>query len=199
MIRPRETFTSVNNDTINKLVIFSRDARGNVPPTRELNTPHGTFGIAVNEETQELFLTIQHDSAVVVYNKMAQEDDSPIRLLQGDQTRLADPHGITLDTANNLMFITNHGSTQSHTPGPDGGPRAGGTLGGGIGKDFWPLGWDDVIPGSGRFQAPSISVYPLAASGNTPPVRGDFGSQNATELAHWDFVRSRAQRNVRCQ
>jgi DNA-binding beta-propeller fold protein YncE len=162
---------SVNNDTINKLTIFSREARGDTPPKRELDTPHGTFGIAVDEAAQEMFLTIQHDSAIVIYPKMAQNEDSPIRLVQGDQTRLADPHGIALDTTNQLMFVTNHGSTQSHTPGPNGGPRAGGTLGGGEGRAVWPLGWDDVIPGSGRFLPPSITVHPLKASGNVSPVR----------------------------
>jgi hypothetical protein len=162
---------SVNNDTINKLTIFSREARGDTPPKRELDTPHGTFGIAVDEDAQEMFLTIQHDSAIVIYPKMAQNEDSPVRLVQGDDTRLADPHGIALDTKNQLMFVTNHGSTQSHTAGPDGGPRGGGTLGGGEGRTVWPLGWDDVVPGSGRFQPPSITVHPLKASGNTAPVR----------------------------
>ncbi len=62
---------AVNNDTVDTLVIFNRDAKGNVPPTRELYTPHGTFGITVDEQREELFLTIQQDNAVVVFNKMA--------------------------------------------------------------------------------------------------------------------------------
>ena len=41
---------AVNNDTVDTLVIFNRDAKGNVPPTRELYTPHGTFGITVDEQ-----------------------------------------------------------------------------------------------------------------------------------------------------
>ncbi len=40
---------AVNNDTVDTLVIFDRDSNGDVPPTRELHTPHGTFGIAVDE------------------------------------------------------------------------------------------------------------------------------------------------------
>ena len=91
---------AVNNDTIDKLVIFSREARGNVPPDRHLETPHGTFGVAVSEKAQELFLTVQHDSAVVAYDKMANAEDAPIRLLQGNRTRLADPHGIAVDENN---------------------------------------------------------------------------------------------------
>ena len=184
---------SVNNDTMNKLTVFPSEAKGNVAPARELDTPHGTFGIAVDEAAQELFLTIQHDSALVVYSKTAKDEDSPIRLLQGDQTLLADPHGVALDTKNGLMFVTNFGSTQSHTPGPDGGPRSGGTLGGGIGKQHWPLGWDDVVPGSGRFEPPSINVYALKASGNTAPVRviaGPRTQMNWPTAVSFDVERS---------
>jgi hypothetical protein len=40
---------SVNNDTTDTLVIFEAKAEGDVPPNRELKTPHGTYGIAVDE------------------------------------------------------------------------------------------------------------------------------------------------------
>src|SRR3990172_769357 len=52
---------AVNNDTVDTLVIFDGGAKGDVPPTRELYTPHGTFGIAVHEASEEMFLTLQHD------------------------------------------------------------------------------------------------------------------------------------------
>ncbi|OFW39728.1 MAG: hypothetical protein A3J28_11330 [Acidobacteria bacterium RIFCSPLOWO2_12_FULL_60_22] len=158
---------AVNNDTVDTLVIFSRQARGDVPPNRELYTPHGTFGIAVDEQAKEMFLTIQHDSAVVVYRKDSQKDESPVRLLQGDRTLLADPHGIALDAKNNLIFVTNHGSVSSRQPGA----QTGGTLGRGEGKTNWPLGRDQVIPGSGRNVPPSITVYSKTAKGDTAPLR----------------------------
>src|SRR5215471_2779416 len=102
-----------NAATVDTLVIFDRNAKGNVPPTRELYTPHGTFGIAVDEAAEEMFLTLQHDSAMVVFRKYAQKDESPLRLLQGDATGLADPHGIALDTKNGWVFISNHGAVSS--------------------------------------------------------------------------------------
>ena len=158
---------AVNNDTVDTLVIFSRQAKGNVPPTRELATPHGTFGIAVDEAAQEMFLTIQHDSAVVVYRKGAVKDEAPLRLLQGDRTLLADPHGIALDTKNNLMYVTNHGSVSSRrtdVPNP-------GTLGRGENKPNWPLGQEVAVPGSGRHEPPAITVYRKDARGDVAPVR----------------------------
>ena len=33
---------AVNNDTVDSLVIFDRNAKGDVKPNREINTPHGT-------------------------------------------------------------------------------------------------------------------------------------------------------------
>jgi len=157
---------AVNNDTVNALVIFSRQARGNVPPDREIETPHGTFGVAVDEDAQELFLTVQHDSAVVVYNKMASGEEPPIRLLQGDRTRLADPHGIAVDSKNGLLFVTNHGalhdvSADLLTADSEGATR----------KANWPLDRSAAVPGSGKLLPPTITVYSLKASGNTPPLR----------------------------
>ena len=154
----------VNNDTVDTLVIFDRNAKGNVPPTRELYTPHGTFGIAVDEEAQELFLTEQHDNAVVVFRKSAVNDESPIRLLQGDRTKLEDPHGIAIYTKNQLMFVSNYGNSHQKRPGgtfyrPD---RT-------AGKQNWPV--REQVPGSGKFSPPSITVYALDATGDTPPLR----------------------------
>ena len=148
---------AVNNDTVDTLVIFSRNAKGNVPADRELSTPHGTFGITVDEGRKELFLTVQHSNAVVVYDKMAKGKDAPLRTLQGNTTRLADPHGIALDTKRKLMFVTNHGSTREFRTG---GP------GEGAGQPT-----RRTIPGSGRMVPSSITVYPIDAKGDTPPIR----------------------------
>ena len=155
---------AVNNDTVDTLVIFDRNAKGNVPPTRELYTPHGTFGIAVDEEAQEMFLTEQHDNAVVVFRKSAVKDEFPLRLLQGNQTQLEDPHGIAIDTKNKVMFVSNYGNSHQKRPGgtfyrPD---RT-------AGKQNWPV--RQQVPGSGKFSPPSITVYALDASGDTPPLR----------------------------
>ena len=155
---------AVNNDTVDTLVIFNRQARGNTPPTRQLATPHGTFGIAVDEDKEEMYLTVQHDNSIVVFNKYAQNDEHPIRLVQGIHTLLADPHGLAFDKKNGLMFVTNQGSFHDTVPG-----AAVGRRGRGAGKQNWPDG--SQAPGSGVYYPPSITVYPMQASGDTPPLR----------------------------
>jgi DNA-binding beta-propeller fold protein YncE len=162
---------AVNNDTVDTLVIFSRNARGNVPADRELRTPHGTFGIAVDESAEEMYLTTQHDNTVTVFKKYATGEESPVRLLQGDKTNLADPHGLAIDTKQALMFVANHGSFHEKVAGGS----ASVTYVGGMASDAaaakknWPVGAQ--APGSGKYLPPSINIYPLKAAGNTAPLR----------------------------
>jgi DNA-binding beta-propeller fold protein YncE len=156
---------AVNNDTVDTLVIFDRGAQGDVPPTRELYTPHGTFGIAVDEASQEMFLTLQHDSAMVVFRKYAEGDESPLRLLQGDLTGLADPHGIALDATNGWIFISNHGAVSSRSLEEGSRSREGAE------KQNWPLERRQAVPGSGRSLPPSIIVHSMDAEGNAAPLR----------------------------
>src|SRR5438132_2946490 len=160
---------AVNNDTVDTLVIFSRGAKGDVRPDRDLHTPHGTFGIVVDEEHQELLLTVQHDSAVVTFQKMAKSEDAPIRLLQGEHTLLADPHGMALDTKDDLIFVTNHGSVHQVRPGAV--AASGRIRESDLRKSNWPLGFSNAIPGSGKNLPPSITVYARTASGDTAPLR----------------------------
>ena len=146
---------SVNNDTLNTMTVFNREAKGDIKPTRELASPHRSYGIAVNEVTEELFMTRQDPAEVYVYRKYAEGEEQPLRILRGNKTLLSDVHGITLDTKNGWMFVANYGNGGVYR---EGGAQQGG---GGGGK----------IPGSGRFTAPSITVYPLKAEGDTAPLR----------------------------
>lgn len=162
---------AANNDTRDMLVIFEHGSNGDVKPKRQVETPHGTFSVVIDEVHEELFMTEQHDSALVVYRKNATQKESPIRYLQGPNTGLQDPHGIALDPKEDVIFVANHGSTHdvalTDTPLP-GVSQAGNRRG----KDNWPLGREFGVPGSGTINPPSITVYArTAASGDTPPLR----------------------------
>jgi DNA-binding beta-propeller fold protein YncE len=150
----------INNDTLNWMTVFGRDAKGNVAPYRKLHTPHTTFGIVADEETQELLMTIQDDHAVSVFKKTAKDQDAPIRLLQGPKTLMADPHGIALDTKSGLIYVTNWGTVQDRKYDV---PWR-------YGKVNWPVGRNNNIPGSGKILPPSITVYRKDASGDTAPL-----------------------------
>ena len=133
---------SVESDVGDKMVVFSVEATGNVPPSRELVTPHRAYNIAVDEEKQELYVSREYPGEVVVYRKQASGNEKPLRVLQGDKTGLEAPHGIAIDEENQLLFVNN-----------------------------WGLADGLTLAGSGRFNPPSIKVYALGASDNTPPLR----------------------------
>lgn len=151
---------SVNNDTTDTMVIFGPDAEGDTAPARKLHTPHGTYGIAVDEVNAEMLFSVEHDNAIVTYRKNAKDEEPPLRLIQGDQTGLADPHGIAVDPARNWIFVANHGST--HRVSADLGPPS---------RPNWPLTRGYAVPGSGRLLPPSITVYERTARGDAKPLR----------------------------
>lgn len=166
---------AVNNDSHDTMVIFPREASGNVAPARELNIPHGAFGLAVDDPNEELYLSVQHDSGIVVFRKSAAGDDAPVRLLQGPRTGLANPHGIALDPKSNLMFVANHGSVALRS-------LEGGNWLDGHAPPNWPLDRGFAVPGSGKTRPPSIAVYSRTAAGDTPPVRTIQGPRT---LLNW--------------
>ena len=133
---------SVENDIGDSIVVFSHDAEGNVEPIRKLNITHRAYAMAVDEDTQELYLSVQYPPQVAVYRKTASGNEKPLRLLEGESTRLSDSHLIAIDTKNKLLFANNWGNISDYR-----------------------------IPGTGRFEEPSITVYGLNANGDAPPLR----------------------------
>jgi 6-phosphogluconolactonase (cycloisomerase 2 family) len=137
---------SVESDVGDKMVVFSHNAEGNVAPVRVLKTPHRGYAIAVNEEKEELYLTVEYPPKVLVYKKTASGDDKPLRMLEGDHTGLEAIHGIALDVKNNVMFVNNWGNASNFK-----------------------------VAGTGKFNPPSIKVYALGASGDTAALRAIQG------------------------
>jgi hypothetical protein len=133
---------SVASDTADNMIVFPYGAHGDVPPVRRLRTPHRNFATAVDEEKGEVFITIQYPPKVVVYRKEASGDDKPLRVLEGPRTGLADAHGLAIDLKTRLMFVGN-----------------------------WTAVSDHKTPGTGKFQQPSIRVFPLDANGDVAPLR----------------------------
>jgi DNA-binding beta-propeller fold protein YncE len=172
---------SVDNDIVNTLTVFPRAAKGDVEPMREIHIPHRGYGIAVDEDNHELFLTVQHPPAVVVYEKTAKGEDSPLRILEGPNTMLADPHGIAVDSKNQLIFVANYGSVSDSKGGQfysqylPANPKSGEAQDGG-GHATWRVPGTSseqgkMVPGSGKYKPPSISVYSIKANGDTAPLR----------------------------
>jgi DNA-binding beta-propeller fold protein YncE len=107
----------------------------------------------------------------MVFPKMADKSDPPLRSIQGDRTGLGDPHGVAVDTKNDLIFVSNFGSQNTMSrDAPGAGLGRYGRDGDGRGP-HWPLDRDHAMPGTGRNVPASITVYPKNASGNAAPVQ----------------------------
>jgi len=133
---------SVENDTGDSIVVFNHDANGDVEPVRELHVTHRGFAVAVDEDAQEIYLSVNNPPQVSVYRKTASGEEKPLRVLHGEHTRLADSHGIAIDLKNKLLFVNNWGSFTTE-----------GTISG------------------GRSDSASINVYAMDAKGDAAPVR----------------------------
>ena len=170
---------SLNNDTERHMTIWTRDQSGDQPPAWKLQTPMGAFGLAMDEKANEMLITGQTENVVAGYSKNAREDDKPNWVLWGEKTMLADPHGIALDTKNNVFFVTNFGARQSPRPLKPG-------------EDVLRIAINpgNFIPGTGEFLPVSITVYDRNAKGDTPPIRVITGQKTQLDWPTGLFVDS---------
>ncbi len=160
---------AINNDTMNWMPVFGRDQKGNVVPKRKIGTPHTTAGMVADEAAQEIFLTIQDDHAVVVFDKNA-ADEAPVkRVIQGKSTGMADPHGIGLNTKTNEIIVSNWGTTNDRPAFEPG--KGGGSFGRGARRGDYPVGRNRAYPATGKILPPSITFYPKNAVGDVAPLR----------------------------
>ncbi len=149
---------SINNDVVDTMSVFSRESKGDLAPKRALKTPHRSYGLAVAEPRDELFIAVQHPPRVAVYRKGADAKEAPLRLIGGAHTGLADPHGIAVDMKHGVMYVSNHGAYSVSQEGMESEHNDG-------------INRENMIAGSGRYQPPSITVHTLTANGDAAPIR----------------------------
>jgi DNA-binding beta-propeller fold protein YncE len=152
----------VNNDG-GGVDIFSYDQHGDVKPIRELDVPHQSWGLSLDLTRNETAVTSQQYQGISIYRRTASGATRPLRTIRGENTQLADPHGVYLDGTNNEVFAANHGNwTEMRSYADDA----------------------VMLPGEykpGRFEQPSIRVYRADANGDVGPIRSIQGKR--TQLA----------------
>ncbi len=162
---------SVSGET-GTLNVYPLDGRGNVGPGRQLRgvIPRASAGVFLDVKNDELFITTEHVNRISVYPRTFQQDQEPLRYIQGPTTGLADPHGIYVDSETNEIFVSNHGNWrktetgEGEVRGPDSLTRT--SLGYNIPGRVLPL-----APSTGKFLPPSITVHSRTASGNAALLR----------------------------
>jgi len=184
----KEIYT-VNNDTAADMLVFKYDASGNVPASRTLKpAPVSTWGVALDLTNNEVGVTVQSINKVAIYRRQAEGEEKPLRVIQGPETGLADPHGIFIDAQNNEIFVANHDSYHDAVLSEDNPNSVQAQLARGIANLSVPTERLELRPSNGKYVDPSITVYARTAHGNAAPVRVIHGPKTGLSLPMKVFV-----------
>ena len=147
----------VSNDGRLSIVVFDRTATGNVAPVREIRgdltlitTPEG---IVVDPVHDEIILADEGDPEaspvnppkLLVYDRTANGNVAPKRVITGPNTGLFRPRQLQLDTERDELVLADRGLAQ----------------------EFGPAGNGVLTPETQGY----IGFWPRTASGDTPPTR----------------------------
>jgi hypothetical protein len=165
--RETQEIYTVDNDIGDRLMVFPYDADGNVKPKRVLDVPHQAWGISISDERNEFAISVESPREIVVYRKGAEGSAQPLRTIRGPKTGLGDPHGVFLDGQNNEIIVANHGNQNGRQVAPGDAPAR--QRGSRVAEQMPVVG--------GRFDEPSITVYPGDAKGDVAPIRKIQGAK----------------------
>lgn len=171
----QEMYT-VNNDIMDNVVVFKYSQDGDVSPLRELSVDHGSWGVAVDGENGELAVTTQHTNKLAFYRRGAEGEEPSRRVIQGPNTGMADPHGVFIDSENDEVVVSNHGSWHRVEAPGQSEERAN------------RLSIAPLRPSTGRFLPPSLTTYSRTAQGNAAPLRTIQGDKTGMDLPMSVFV-----------
>ena len=147
--------------------VFPLDGNGDIHPSRTLGVAHGSGGIYLDEQNDELTLSTEHINAVTVYRRGAGGEADPIRNIQGPHTQLADPHGVYVDNQTEEIFVTNHGNYREASTNDL------------MAVHGYPV---PIGPSTGAFWPPSVTVYPRTGEWDVVPERVIQGSKTRLNL-----------------
>src|SRR5262245_10291999 len=181
---------TANNDTASDVMVFNYDAHGNVPPDRVFTPAStGTWGVGLDLAHDEVAVTVQHVNKVAVYRRLAAGEEKPLRIIQGPNTGLADPHGIAVDADHNEIFVANHDSYHEVLAGQDDSNAVTAAIARGtVTAEQLATVRLELRPSNGKFVEPSITVHSRTAENDAAPLRVIRGPKTELNLPMKIFV-----------
>jgi DNA-binding beta-propeller fold protein YncE len=152
----QEIYTA-NNDIEDTVVVMSYSASGNAKPARVFSVPHQAWGLALSDSADQIAVTVEVQNTVVFYRRQVKGVEAPVRILRGQATGLADPHGIYWDDSHNEIGVANHGNFRGVVK----------NTGGGCSPSF--VVEDEAEAGESR--PPSIRIFAASAKDDAKPLR----------------------------
>jgi len=162
----REAYTA-NNDIEDTVVVMPYEATGDAKPARIFSVPHQAWGLALGHASDEIAVTVEVQNTIVFYRRQVQGVEAPVRMIRGENTGLADPHGIYWDEAHGELGVANHGNFKGVVRNTGSGC-----------EDAAPT---DDVEEAGEFKPPSVSIYSAKAKGDTPPLRTISGTKTGLD------------------
>jgi DNA-binding beta-propeller fold protein YncE len=167
MVDPqRREIYAVNNDIEDTLVVMPYAAHGNAEPARVLSVPHQAWGVAMGAAHDQIAITVELQEAVVFYKRDARNVAPPVRFIRGQNTGLADPHGIFWDERHNEIGVANHGNFRGLIRD--------------VGAGCVPTGAAEAE--GGAVLPSSITIYSGDAKGDARPLRTIQGERTQLDF-----------------
>jgi DNA-binding beta-propeller fold protein YncE len=152
----QEIYTA-NNDIEDTVVVMPYAASGNAKPSRVFSVPHQAWGLALSDSADQIAVTVEVQNTVAFYRRQVKGVEAPVRILRGQATGLADPHGIYWDDSHNEIGVANHGNFRGVVK----------NTGGGCSPSF--VIEDEAEAGESR--PPSIRIFAANAKDDAKPLR----------------------------
>jgi hypothetical protein len=177
----------VLDEVNNTISAFARTANGNVAPLRVLQLA-GTVTFpdffALDTVNNELVVPSNGSNAIAIYSRTASGVAAAVRSISGVATGLNMPADIVVDPINNELVVTNSGTASvlvfSRTASGNTAPLR--TISGASTGLLQITGLaidtvnNELTVANDVVSAPSITVYPRTATGDTPPLRTIAGA-----------------------
>ena len=154
--RHQEIYTA-NNDIEDTVVVMPYAGSGNAKPSRVFSVPHQAWGLALSDAADQIAVTVEVQNTVAFYRRQVKGVEAPVRILRGQATGLADPHGIYWDDSHNEIGVANHGNFRGVVK----------NTGGGCSPSF--VVEDEAEAGESR--PPSIRIFAANAKDDAKPLR----------------------------
>jgi DNA-binding beta-propeller fold protein YncE len=91
-------------------LVFDEDARGDAALTSPVYAA-SSLRPFLNPAADQFAISVQQLSMVAFYRREAAGLEAPLRIIEGPDTGLADPHGIHWDVKNHELIVANHGNS----------------------------------------------------------------------------------------
>jgi len=163
----REEIYTANNDIEDTVVVMPYGASGNVKPRRVFSVPHQSWGLALGNVADQIAVTVEVQNTIVFYRRQVKGVEAPVRIIRGQATGLADPHGIYWDESHNEIGVANHGNFRGVVK----------NTGGGCAPSF--VVEDEAEAGESR--PPSIRIFAANAKNDAKPLRVIQGSRTGLD------------------